>query len=58
MFDTFNISDLSDFLKLVRQNAVATDAESASNLHRVLSQDRTTSEGGRERRESCAIKRL
>ena len=27
----------------MRQNAVASDAESASNLHRVLSQDRTTS---------------
>ena len=33
----------------MRQNAVATDAESASNLHRVLSQDRTTSERERER---------
>jgi len=33
---------LNDFLKIVRENAIATDAESASNLHRVLSHGRTT----------------
>ncbi|XP_064390459.1 DENN domain-containing protein 3-like [Halichondria panicea] len=30
--------NLNDFLKLVRQNAIAEDAESATNLHRILSQ--------------------
>lgn len=32
--------NLNDFLKIVSQNAIATDAESASNLHRVLSEGR------------------
>jgi len=38
------LTGLNDFLKIVRENAIATDAESASNLHRVLSHGRTTRE--------------
>ena len=38
------LADHADFLTMVHQNAIATDAESASNLHRVLALDRTTGE--------------
>jgi len=45
--------DHGDFLRLVRQYSIATDAESASNLHKVLALERTTgielsNTGGRE----------